>query len=89
MGGGLTVSGTVQSVTADSLTVTTASGQTVTFSLTGDTGYHSETDATAADVTQGATVDVRVDLAGGAGRPTASADPSTPLGTASSVTVVP
>jgi hypothetical protein len=89
LGGAVTVSGTVQSVTSDSLTLTTASGQTVTFALTGDTGYHSQTAASAADVAAGAKVEVQLDFATGAGRPTASADPSTPLGTASIVTVVP
>jgi hypothetical protein len=89
LGGGLTVTGTIQSVTADTLTLTTASGQTVTFSLNGDTGYKTATNATPADVTQGATVEVQVNLGAGAGRPTASADPSIPLGAASNVTVVP
>jgi hypothetical protein len=89
LGGGLTISGTVESVTGDSLTVTTASGQTVTLGVDGETGYHSQTDATAADVTPGSTVEVHVNFGAGGNRPSASADPSAPLGTASSVTVVP
>jgi hypothetical protein len=88
-GGGLTLSGTVQSITDDTLTLTTESGQTVELSLDADTSYSRKSDAAAADVTTGSTVEVRLDFGAGVGRPTASADSSTPLGTASSVTVVP
>ena len=89
LGGGLTVSGTVQSVTSDTLTIETASGQTVELGLDTDTTYHRQVDGAAADVATGATVEVQLDLAGGFGRPTASAEASGPIGTASSVTVVP
>lgn len=89
LGGGLTISGTVQSVTGDTLTIATASGQTVELSLDSDTTYHRKADAAAADVTTGSTVEVQLDFTAGIGRPTASADASTALGTASSVTVVP
>ena len=89
LGGGLTVSGTVQSVTGDTLTIETTAGQTVELSLGPDTTYHRKTDGAAADVATGSTVEVQLDFAGGLGRPTASADTSGPVGTASSVTVVP
>ena len=46
-GGGVTINGTVDSVSADSITITTASGQQVTLSLSGDTAYHTQTPATA------------------------------------------
>jgi hypothetical protein len=89
VGGGLTLSGTVQSITNDTLTLTTESGQTVELSLDADTSYSRKSDAAASDVTTGSTVEVRLDFGAGVGRPTASTDASTPLGTASSVTVVP
>jgi len=89
LGGGLTVSGTVQSVTSDTLTIETTAGQTVELSLDSDTTYHRKTDGAAADVATGSTVEVQLDFAGGLGRPTASADTSGSVGTASSVTVVP
>jgi len=89
LGGGLTMSGTVQSVTADTLTIETEAGQTVELSLDSDTTYHRKTDGVAADVATGSTVEVQLDFAGGLGRPTASADTSGSVGTASSVTVVP
>ncbi len=89
LGGGLTVSGTVQSVTSDTLTIETTSGQTVELGLDTDTTYHRKTDGAAADVATGSTVEVQLDFAGGLGRPTASADTSGLVGTASSVTVVP
>jgi hypothetical protein len=89
LGGGLTLSGTVQSVTADTITIETQAGQTVELSLDPETTYHRKTDGVAADVATGSTVEVQLDFAGGLGRPTASADTSGPVGTASSVTVVP
>ncbi|HEX5148684.1 MAG TPA: hypothetical protein VFW02_06350 [Candidatus Limnocylindrales bacterium] len=87
--GGITVTGTVQSVSDDTLTIETEAGQTVELNLNSDTTYHRKTDGAAADVTTGSTVEVQLDFAGGVGRPTASADTSGPVGTASSVTVVP
>ena len=90
--GGFNLSGTVQSVTGDTLTITTANGQTLEFTLGADTTYSSKTPATAADVKAGAKVEVQLQLGAGAGglRPNASAAPSAgPVGTASSVTVVP
>ncbi len=64
-GGGVTIDGTVDSVSADSITITTASGQQVTLSLSGDTTYHTQTPASASDVTAGSKVAVQVDIAGG------------------------
>ncbi len=85
-GGNVGITGTVDSVTADSITVKTANGQTVTFTLSGATTYHQATTATAGDVTTGATVTVRVGGFGGgaAGQPGASGAPAL---TATDVTV--
>jgi hypothetical protein len=88
LGGGLTISGTVQSVTGDTLTVTTAAGQTITVTTGTTTTYNTQSPATAADVQAGKKVQVQLD-GGGGGRPTASAAPSGPVGTAGSVTVIP
>jgi hypothetical protein len=88
-GGGFNLSGTVESITDDTLTLKTASGQTLEFSLGADTTYDSKTPATAADVKAGSKVEVQL-RAGGNGQPQASAAASAgPIGTASSVTVVP
>jgi hypothetical protein len=73
----------------DTLTIETEAGQTVELSLDSDTTYHRKTDGAAADVVAGSNVEVQLDFAGGLGQPTASADTSGPVGTASSVTVVP
>jgi len=89
-GGGVTIEGTVQSVSGSTLTLTTASGQTIQIALNGGTTYHAQTDATASDVTTGGKVLVRLNLrgaGGGANGPTASGAPTSP--TASDVTVVP
>ena len=91
--GGFNLTGTVQSVSGDTLTITTADGQTLEFTLGADTTYDSKAPATAADVKAGSKVEVQLQLAGGNGngfRPNASAAPSAgPVGTASNVTVVP
>lgn len=86
-GGGLSIEGTVESVTADALTVRTASGQTITIGLGSGTAYHRQADASAADITTGSTVVVRV---GGfrPGNGNGNGGTAT-LGTASDVTVVP
>ena len=68
-GGGFNLSGTVQSVTGDTLTITTASGQTVEFSLGSATTYSAKTAATAADVKTGSKVEVQLDFAGDGQRP--------------------
>jgi hypothetical protein len=85
--GPLTLDGTVESVTADTLTIKTAAGQTIVVSLGASTTYHTQTPATATDVQVGKSVEVQLD--GGQGRPAGSAAPSGPVGTAGSVTVVP
>jgi hypothetical protein len=89
-GAGLTVSGTVVSVAGDTLTIKTASGQTIEVTTGATTTYDTQAPATAADVQAGKTVQVQLTFAGGgAGRPNASSAPTGPVGTASSVTVVP
>jgi hypothetical protein len=101
-GGGITLSGTVESVTADSITIKTANGQTVTIGTGASTTYHTQTPATASDVTTGKTVQVQLGFNGargnggngggangGNGGPAASGAPAGPLGTADSITVVP
>jgi len=88
-GGRFSLTGTVTSVTADALTVTTAGGQTLTFTLGSDTTYGTRTPGTASDVKTGSKVEIQLATGAGGDRPTASADASTPLGTAASVTVVP
>jgi hypothetical protein len=89
--GSPTLSGTVESVDGDTLTIKTASGQTVTVTTGASTTYHTQAPADASDVKAGSNVDVQVqfDGTGGAGRPSASGAPSGPIGTAGSVTVVP
>jgi hypothetical protein len=88
-GGGINLNGTVQSVSGDTLTITTANGQTVELALGSATTYHSQAPATASDVKVGSKVEVQLQFGAG-GRPTASAAASAgPIGTASSVTVVP
>jgi hypothetical protein len=86
--GGPQIEGTVESVTADSVTIKTAGGMTVTVGLDSTTTYHQQAPATAADVKAGASVQLQ--LSGGF-RPGAVADGSgtVSLGTASDVTVVP
>ena len=69
---GASVRGTVQSITGSTLTLQTASGQTVTIDLTGTTTYHSQAAATASDVKPGSTVQVQIEFnrsafAGGGG----------------------
>ena len=66
-GGGLTVSGTVVSVTGDTLTIKTASGQTVEVTTGASTTYNTQAPASASDVQAGKTVQVQLDFAGGGG----------------------
>ena len=87
-GGGLTVQGTVESVDGDTLTIKTANGDTIKVTTGASTTYHTQTDATAADVQAGKTVQVQID-GGFTGRPNASATTAAPVGTAGSVTVIP
>jgi len=90
--GGPTIEGTVESVTATTMTIKTADGQTIQVALDGSTTYHAQTDATSNDVSTGGKVLVRLDVGsvGGAtgGGPNATA--GTGGGpTARDVTVVP
>jgi hypothetical protein len=78
--GGVTLEGTVESVSGDTLTIRTADGQSVEITVPEDTTYHSQASASGDDVTSGSTVLVRVDLQAGQG---------TNQVTASDVTIVP
>ena len=92
-GGSMTVQGTVKEITADTLTITTSAGGTVQVSLAG-MRYQAQASTTAADVTVGSEVLVRVSgQQGGAPGAAASAVPAASPGaltmTATDVTVVP
>jgi hypothetical protein len=87
-GGGFNLSGTVESITGDTLTLKTANGQTLEFGLGADTTYASKTPATAADVKPGSKVEVQLQGIGN-GQPQGSAAASGPIGTAGSVTIDP
>jgi hypothetical protein len=87
-GGGVTIEGTVDSVSATTLTLKLASGQTVQVALDPATTYHSQTNATSSDVVTGGTVQVQLNLGRGAGG--AGGEDGTVSGpTALNVTVVP
>jgi len=93
-GGGVTIEGTVESISDTTLTLKTASGQTIQIALEGTTTYHAQSDARASDVKTGGTVLVRLNLRGGLGDGGPGASPGTGTGgatnpTASDVTVVP
>lgn len=101
--GGVAIEGTVTAISADSVTLQLANGQSVTIPIDAQTTYHSRSAATAADVTTGSTVQVQ--LQGGGGRfgngggnagngngnggPAASGQPARSLPTAGSITLVP
>ncbi len=86
--GGPQIEGTVESVTADSVTIKTVGGMTVTVGLDSTTTYHQQIPATAADVKTGETVQLQ--LSDGFRPGTASNGSGTiSLGTASDVTIVP
>jgi hypothetical protein len=88
--GGLTISGTVTSVTGDKMTITTDSGQTVEVTLGADTEYHQQSAGSASDVKTGSKVAVELDLAGRrAGNGGQDGAGTGPTGTASDVTVIP
>jgi hypothetical protein len=104
-GAGVTIQGTVTAVSANSITLQVASGQTITIPTSSSTTYHSQTAATASDVTTGATVKVELGSGrlggggqnggngngnGGQNGPAASGAPTRGFGgSASSITVVP
>jgi hypothetical protein len=98
-GGGLSVRGTVSSITSSELTLTLTTGGTVTIPIDSSTTYHAQAPATVAEVTAGTTVQVQVAVGAGNGtRPSASASPGQSgadggaagrsLGTAEDITVV-
>jgi hypothetical protein len=84
--GGLGVTGTVTAVDADSITIQTEGGQTVTIGLDGTTTYHQQAPAVASDVTTGDKVQVQLD---GGVRPGQDSTGNINLGTAGDVTIVP
>lgn len=100
--GGISVQGTVTAVSADSITIQTAGGQSVTIPIDAQTTYAQRTPSTASAVTSGSTVVVQVQGGrgafgngngngnGGQGTgPNASGAPGRTLGPASTITVVP
>lgn len=60
--GGPTIEGTVESVSATTMTIKTAAGQTIQIAIDGTTTYHAQTDATSNDVAAGNKVLVRLDV---------------------------
>jgi hypothetical protein len=86
-GGGVTIEGTVDSVSATTLTLKLASGQTIQVALDPATTYHAQTNATSSDVVTGGKVLVQLNLgtrgAGGGEDGTVSGP------TARDITVVP
>jgi len=87
--GGGSVQGTVQSVTADGVTLKLANGRTITIGLDGSTTYHAEASAAPSDVAAGKQVIVRVT---GGFRPSdgsANGSGGVRFGTAADVTVLP
>ena len=98
--GGRTINGTVESITAETMTIKVASGQTIEVTLGSATTYSTKAPATASDVTTGATVEVQLDFRaggglgngqgnGGNGQGNGGQAAPGPFGTASNVTVVP
>ncbi|HEX2755817.1 MAG TPA: hypothetical protein VHM48_10155, partial [Candidatus Limnocylindrales bacterium] len=99
-GGGVSIEGTVTAVSADSITLQLASGQTITIPTDAQTTYHQRTATTAAAVTSGSTIIVQLQGGRGAfgngngnggqgGGAQASGAPGRTLGPASTVTVIP
>ena len=84
LGGGPSMDGTVTAVDADSLTLTLANGDEVTFKLDDATTYREATDASATDVAVGDDVSVKV---AGDGRVQTGVDGQTRDLTAGDVTV--
>ncbi len=91
--GGMVIEGTVDSVTADSVTIRTTNGTTVTVGVDASTTYHSAAPATASDVTAGTAVKLQVAggfRAGGNGGGNGTGNGGTAtLGTAGDITIVP
>jgi hypothetical protein len=82
--GTLAVDGTVKSIDADSVTLTLANGDEMTFTLDANTSYRAATDASAADVAVGDEVSVKV---AGGGRLELGQDGAAPDLRADDVTV--
>jgi len=76
LGGAATVTGTVVSVAADSITVQLASGSTVTIATGSSTTYHNQTAGSSTDLATGQTVQVQTSGGANAG-PSASASAGT------------
>ena len=98
--GGASIEGTVTAISADSITLQLASGQTVTIPIDAQTTFHQRASATASDVTTGSTVIVQVQGGrgffngngngnGNGGGPSASGQPTRTLPAASSITLAP
>jgi hypothetical protein len=95
-GAGPTIEGTVDAVSATTLTLKTATGQTIQIALDPDTSYHRQSDASGSDVVTGSKVLVRINFQrgnGGGGGPQATSGTGGGLSagslTANDVTVVP
>jgi len=71
LGSGVLLTGTVESVGNGTLTIKTENGTTVDVTIQDATTYHSQSAASAADVTTGSQVQVQLEV-GGAGGPAAS-----------------
>jgi len=64
--GGRGLQGTVQSISGDTMTLKTANGSTITVTLSSTTTYAKQVAGQSSDITQGATVRIGVNFAGGA-----------------------
>lgn len=83
-GGGTTIEGTVDSITATTLSLKLASGQTVQIAVEPSTTYHAQADASSSNVASGGKVLVRINLRPQDGTSTTVNNP-----TAGDITVVP
>lgn len=82
-GGGLAIQGTVESISADALTLTLDNGQTLHLGLSGATAYYRQTPASSTNVASGDKVSVQVTRGGNGSGSAASGNR-----TAQSVTLV-
>lgn len=88
--GGFGITGRVEAMGSDGVTLKLVSGQTVTIPIDTKTTYHATVGAAASDVTVGSTVRVTAERAGfpgASGAPTASGAPGITFGTATDITV--
>lgn len=83
--GGVTIEGTVDSVSATTLTLKLASGQTIQIALDPTTTYHAQTNASSSDVVTGGKVQVQISLGRGPGTENGTVSGTT----ARDITVVP